>query len=88
VNTTNVIEGKSTMTTSKQNLTNVIQRAEELRLLNRDIGDVNDWIKAETKRGIVIRHHTLQYRDQLTLRRAEVLTQLDPCGGDVHGVMR
>jgi len=76
------------MTTSKQNLTNVIQRAEELRLLNRDIGDVNDWIKAETKRGGVIRHHTLQYRDKLTLRRAEVLNQLDPCGGDVHGVMR
>jgi len=76
------------MTTSKQNLTNVIQRAEELRLLNRDIGDVNDWIKAETKRGVVIRPHTMKYLDKLTLRRAEVLNQLDPCGGDVHGVMR
>jgi len=76
------------MTTSKQNLTNVIQRADEIRLLNRGIQEVNDKIKAETKRGAVIRHRILQKLDKLTLRRAEVLNQLDPCGGDVRGVMR
>ena len=76
------------MTTSKQNLTNVIQRADEIRFLNRDIADVNDWIEAETKRGGVIRPHQMQYQAQLVARRAELLNQLDPCGGDVHRIMR
>jgi|GEM_PF-2746117 len=76
------------MTTSKQNLTNVIQRADEIRFLNRDIADVNDWIEAETKRGGVIRQHTMQYRDQLVARRTELLDQIDTYGGDVHRIMR
>jgi len=76
------------MTTSKQNLTHVIQRAEELRLLNRNIGRVTKRIKANTTKRLAIEHRVLRRRDQLMARRAEVLNQLDPCGGDVHRIVR
>jgi len=76
------------MTTSKQNLTNVLRRGDEILMLNDDIADFDDWVQAETKRGGVIRPHTMQYRDQLVARRMELLDQLDTYGGDVHRIMR